>query len=106
MSRVSFYDLHSILKDDLEEFFLPSRSRYNNYQGHKFYIKTEIRLSIAIRYFAGASVYDLMVTHGVSAKSVFLSVWGVVDCVNKNENLKMSFPTYDEQEKYQKDSNL
>lgn len=42
MCQVSFYDLHSIFKDDLEEFFLPSKSRYNNYQGHKFYIKTEI----------------------------------------------------------------
>ena len=62
-----------------------------------YLIDTKLRLSIAIRYFAGASVYDLLLIHGVSFKSVFVSIWGVVDCVNKCEQLAFHFPTLDEQ---------
>jgi len=65
---------------------------------HTYYIKTEIRLSIALRYFAGGSVYDIMVSHGVSAASVFLSVWGVVDVINNHPNFKLEFPSHAQQE--------
>ena len=38
-----------------------------------------------------------MLTHGVSFTSIFTSVWGVVDCINKCEKLKFSFPNLEEQ---------
>ena len=99
MSKESFYCLHSLLHPQLEEYFFPERSRYPSFKQSPYYIKTDICLSIAIHYFAGASVYDLMVTHGVSSASVFLSIWGVIDCINSNDSLKMSFPGHREQEK-------
>jgi hypothetical protein len=64
---------------------------------YPYFIKTEIRLSIAIRFFSGACIYDLMLTHAVSYASVLYSVWGLVDVINKNPELKIKFPTKEEQ---------
>ena len=38
-----------------------------------------------------------MLTHGISHTSVYSSVWGVVDCVNRNTNLHFDFPGNTEQ---------
>jgi hypothetical protein len=50
-----------------------------------------------------------MLTHGVCYSSVFSSVWGVVDVINKNPALKIKFPSKQEQLKiakgYEKISN-
>jgi hypothetical protein len=70
-----------------------------NFQNHPYCIKTEIRLSLALRLFWGACPYDLIVSHGVCYMSVFYSIWGVVDVVNRNPHLKIIFPDYQEQEK-------
>ena len=56
-----------------------------------------MRLSIAIRFFAGGDPLDILQTHGVSLKSVYTSLWGVIDCVNKCEELQFHFPTLEEQ---------
>jgi hypothetical protein len=64
----------------------------------KLLIKTELRLSIALCYFSGASPYDLVLTHGVSMASVFYSIWGVVDSINNCSQLDISFPDYTTQE--------
>ena len=53
---------------------------------------------MAIRFFAGGDLYDLMAIHGVGYISVFISVWGVVDVINNSPLLKIKFPTHDEQE--------
>ena len=42
----------------------------------------EMRLSIALRYFAGGDPYDIMLVHGVSHAEIYRSVWKVVDAVN------------------------
>ena len=52
----------------------------------------------AICYFAGRSPYDLMLTHGVSFASCYLSIWGVVDAVNKCDELKNDFPGHAQQD--------
>jgi hypothetical protein len=63
-----------------------------------YLIKTKIRLIIVICFFsAGPCLYDLVIIHGVSYVSVFNSVWGVVDVINKNTDLKFRFPTKEEQ---------
>ena len=64
-----------------------------------YLISSKIRLSIALRYFAGGSPYDIMLTHGVSYCSVFSSVWGVVDAVNSTEGLAFYFPSHQQQVK-------
>jgi hypothetical protein len=43
-----------------------------------------------------------MLSHGVCYTSVFASVWGVVDVINKNPQLKIRFPTKQEQLKIAK----
>jgi len=73
-----FYSLHDLLKDDLEDSFYGSkRVKQSN-----FFIPTTIRLSIALRFFAGGDPLDIMINHGVCKPSVYRSVWGVVDCIN------------------------
>jgi hypothetical protein len=46
------------------------------------FIAPSLRISAAIRYFAGGSPYDIMLTHGISPSSLFRSVWVVVDAIN------------------------
>lgn len=51
-----------------------------------------MRLSIAIRYFAGGSAYDISLTHGCSHREVFKSVTKVVDAVHQCAALEIKFP--------------
>ena len=56
-----------------------------------------LRLSIAIRYFAGASPSDLMSSHGVGYSDVYRSVWIIVDTINLCPDLSISFPSRSKQ---------
>jgi len=58
MHKESFYALHEILRVHLEEHFFPKRGGKRPVKSNPYVISTEIRLSIALRYFAGASPYD------------------------------------------------
>ena len=62
-------------------------------------IHTSLRLSIALRYFAGGSPYDLMSSHGVGHNDIYNSVWGIVDAVNQCPKLQISYPTSHEKQK-------
>jgi hypothetical protein len=95
--KESFYNLHDLLRVDLEKHFFPKNGGTRSIQENSYFIKTEIRLSLAIRYFAGACPYNLMLTHGVCYTSVFNSVWGAVDVINKKPELKIMFPDKQEQ---------
>jgi hypothetical protein len=55
-------------------------------------IHSSVRLSIALRYFAGGSVYDIALVHGVSHSEVFLCVWRVLDAINQHPDLEIKFP--------------
>ena len=57
-------------------------------------IPSATRLSYAIQYFAGGSVYDIAVTNGVSVSSVFISVYRVVDTVNNTCEFDIIFPDH------------
>ena len=98
MNKDTFYKLHSTLEHHLLKHFFPKEGGNRDIYSNPYLIKTEIRLSITIRYFAGASPYDLCVTHGVSMTSIFYSIWGVVDCINKCPELDIRFPEYEQQE--------
>ena len=71
MDKETFYNLHTILEPFLESHFFPREGGNRDIYSNPYLIKTEVRLSIALRYFAGASPYDLVVTHGVSMTSIF-----------------------------------
>ena len=92
-----FYKLHSILEPHLDQYFFPKNGGKRDPKKNKYLISTKMRLSIAIRFFAGGDPLDILQTHGVSLKSVYTSLWGVIDCVNKCEELQFHFPTLEEQ---------
>jgi hypothetical protein len=97
MHKESFYVLHDLLALELQRHFFPKNGGKCCMFENPYLIKTEIRLSIIIMFFAGACPYNLMVTHGVSYTLVFTSVWGVVDVINKTPQFKISFPMKMEQ---------
>ena len=63
----------------------------------KYLIDTTMRLSIAIRFFAGADPIDLMLIHEVGLVSVYYSVWCVIDAINQTKELDYKFPNHNEQ---------
>ena len=87
MDSDTFWHLHKLLQPS-------KRGRAPNCD-----IPSELKLSLAIRYFAGGDPYDLMISHGVSLSSVYNSVWQVVDAVNACEDLVIEFPTDHEAQK-------
>ena len=98
MSRPVFDRLFNMLEPDLNKKFFPKGGGKRDPSKSKYLIDTKVRLAIAIRYFAGASPYDLMQIYNVSLASVFISVWGVIDMINAYEGLKYKFPTHEEKE--------
>jgi DDE superfamily endonuclease len=62
-------------------------------------IPAELEVSAAVRYFAGASMYDLILSHGMSHTTLFCSVWRVVWAINNCEELQVTFPSDHEQQR-------
>jgi hypothetical protein len=61
-------------------------------------IETSVRLACAIRYFAGGSVYDLMIKYGISNSAIYDSIWVTVDAVNRLPEFFIKYPDdHDEQ---------
>jgi hypothetical protein len=95
-----FNEMHNTLQPYLEqEFGEGERSRGATVNGE---VSTKLRLSAAIRYYCGASVYDLMLTHGLGRQTIYNSIYGVANAVNKYPNMDFnaggaSFPSHDEQ---------
>jgi hypothetical protein len=99
MSRESFQKLHDDLPE-YEKIFPNKRKRGKDPNGA---IPTALYLSAAIRYFAGGSPLDIMLSHGLARSSVYNSVWGTVNAVNKTKSMSFnedeaSFPSHKEQE--------
>jgi len=62
-------------------------------------ISSDVRLAFALRYFAGGSPGDIISTYHISLISVLLSVWGVVEAVNRCEEFHISYPASHEIQK-------
>ena len=60
---------------------------------HNGPITLSVRLACALRYFAGASLYDLMTTFGIGHTDANNSIWYVVDAINDHPDFAMLFPT-------------
>ena len=93
MHGESFWKLHHMLFDtDVPR----KRKRGKSVNGD---ILRSHRLSMALRWMAGGSKFDISPLHGVSMDETMESVWFVVDAVNKCNKLKVSFPSnYDKQQ--------
>ena len=83
MSLDAIRSLHTQLEPAMQQAF-PKRTRGDSPNGE---IPTMLRLSAAIRFFAGSSIYDIMLTHGMGKQTVYKSVYGVVDAVNRTPSL-------------------
>ena len=55
-------------------------------------VSTSVRLGCALRYFAGGSPYDIMAKYGLSHKSVYESIWAVVEAVNTFDEFGIEYP--------------
>jgi len=88
MDSRSFWCLHRMLKPWLQG------TRKENGGGGAWngLIDSEIRLSTAIRHFAGGRPDDICLVHGMSHTEVFNSVWKVVDAVLNCDGLTIGFP--------------
>ena len=99
MDRDSFNRLHSKLKYQLDRAFFSCDGGTRSPETNRYLVHTKLRLSIAIRFAAGAASYDLKLSHGVGKSTIFKSIWGVVDAVNQTESLASQFPSHKEQRK-------
>lgn len=64
------------------------------------HITTSVRLAVALRFFAGGSLYDIAPLYGISRTDAFDSVWIVVAALNKStdQRLSVTYPeSHDEQ---------
>ena len=57
-------------------------------------IDLSLRLSVAMRYFAGGCPLDIICSHGIGMSDVYHSVWGITDKINICPKLEVKFPTY------------
>ena len=97
MERRSFNRLFEILEHCLEKTFFPRGGGYRKANRSRYLIDTKTRLSIAIRFFAGADPCDVMQVHNVSLTSVYYTVWGGIEAINACEYLRYKFPNHEEQ---------
>ena len=59
-------------------------------------VNTCVCLACALRFFAGASPYDIMAKYGISKNSVSESVWAVVKAVNNLDEFIIEYPDSEE----------
>ena len=102
MSMEAFDVLHDTIEDALEEEFKSKDGDRDRGVTPNGDIPTKLRLSAALRFFAGGAVYDIMLTHGMGRASVYKSVYGVVNVINAEKSLSFNengaeFPSHDEQ---------
>jgi hypothetical protein len=83
MSENKFDELVELLKP-----YLPAKQRV----GPNGIITSELKLSIALRYFSGGSPLDFISLRGISYTSIWSSIWRIIIAINKCEQLRIKFP--------------
>ena len=77
MTEGKFYDLHRNIYKQMKYNIIPptsSNKKATRNGARNGLIPSMIRLSCAIRYFAGGSPYDIAISHGISVREVYTSV--------------------------------
>ena len=88
----------TLLKDGIIEYIQGNESSPNNSGNKSFFIQhgdisTEIHLACALRYFAGGSYLDITMSHVIGVTDFYLSIWAIVDAMNRCPLLQFQFPT-------------
>ena len=103
MSNIIFWKSYDILKDDMNKKNANISHRCHKKRRKKFILNRIIHsllyLSIALRYFAGECLLDILLVHGVSPSEVQFSIWKVVDAAHQNQDLKIEYPSCYKQQK-------
>lgn len=86
----TFWELYKKIKSDLWIACKYNSSRTNVPNGR---IHPTVRLACALRMFAGGEAVDIACIYGISKTEVHDSLTYVVEVVNKNEGLKIKFPS-------------
>ena len=98
MDYITFKLLHCLLQSGIQECIINEREINDGNNGLEFYMRngritTEIRLAWALRYFAGGSYFDIMLSHGIGKTDLYRSIWAVVHPTNACTTLQFSFLT-------------
>ena len=98
MNYSSFQKLSRKLEDKIIE-----KSQKNPFASFQRYVPNgpitpSVRLACALRYFSGASLYDLMITFGIGHTDASNSIWFVVDAISDHPDFSMHFPTDHEEQ--------
>ena len=95
MTQDDFWYLCALLRDHIgDATFSSSASTKKHRNGTKNgIIRCTTRVSAALRYMAGGSVYDIALVHGISIPQVYESVWVVVDAINQCDDLYFEIPS-------------
>jgi hypothetical protein len=98
MNQKSFWKLHRLIAPYFEKKKRSPKKKHRDGAANGI-ITSAVRLSCALRYFAGGRPEDIALVHGVSHTEVFRSVWFVVDAVNRCDPLSFSFPSDHKEQK-------
>ena len=98
MDYASFQRLHELLKDGILHYIRRSDSSQNYSPNPSFFVRngnitTEICLACTLRYFTGGAYLDITMSHAIGVTDFYLSVWAVVDAMNRCPSLIFQFPT-------------
>ena len=58
-------------------------------------VSPELQLSMALRFFAGASYLDVALYHGGHRATFFSALWRVINAINGRDEFKLRFPGHD-----------
>ena len=92
MRTDSFYKLHKMLYGSE-----PNIKRRKSGKVVNGAISSTAKLSMALRLFAGGDKADIGLVHGVHTNEPYRAMWEIVDLVNSCEDLKLKFPSHEEQ---------
>lgn len=87
MSEVSFRLLLDLIEPNM-----PRRNKRQRGCTPNGDINNEMRLLMALRFFAGGDKHDIATTHVVHPCEVYISVWRVVDAIHRTKALLIKFP--------------
>jgi DDE superfamily endonuclease len=62
-------------------------------------IGMDVRIGVALRYFAGGDPIDIMGLFGIGHADVFFSVWNVVDAINNIAEFELRYPDSHEKQR-------
>ena len=92
MHTDSSYKLHKMLRGNN-----PSVKRMKSSKVANGAMYTTAKLSMALRLFAGRDKADIGLVYGVHANEPCRATWKIVNLVNSSDELKIKFPSHEEQ---------